>query len=550
MQICVAARTGRVRPCAADGPDGRLTPVAGLLSIHHMTSALAVELRDQPGTPSDVPQRIGRFLVREEIGRGSNGVVYAATDPVLGRDVAIKAIPLHAPNPGQQDVEAGFLQEAKIAAGLNHPSIVTVFDAGKTDSIAYIAMERLTGSDLHHWLAQNHTMSAESAAALIARVSDAVHFAHRRGLIHRDIKPSNIFLGRDMKPKVLDFGIALAQAKQGKRDDAGKLIGTPNYMSPEQAMGRPLDARSDVFSIGAILYELIAGHRAFDGATIDEILTKVVKIDPPMLSSWRPEISPVIGDIVFRALAKDPADRYQTAAQLRNDLAAFAGRPVSPATSPPGDFSAVPPRALLPRTPLHLPGTGALIATGIAIAGLTLTFALWIQSHRSNAETASAAAAAAAERPVTPGNPAADALRPAATPPRSEPAPIATAGAGSAATAAAAGNETNVRPAARAPARARGNSRTRALAATAIPAPPPTPPVPAAPAEPGSLALAIVPWGEVLVDGNNAGISPPLTRLDLAPGSHSIEIRNGGTVAFVTRVDIASGKTFVLQHRF
>jgi eukaryotic-like serine/threonine-protein kinase len=229
--------------------------------------------------------------------------------------------------PGHADMEAGFLQEAKIAAGLNHPSIVTVFDAGKTDSLAYIAMERLKGSDLHYWLANNRCMSAENAAALIARVADAVHFAHRRGLIHRDIKPSNIFLGRDMKPKVLDFGIALAQEQQGRPDEPKKLIGTPNYMSPEQALARPLDARSDVFSIGTILYELITGHRAFDGANIDEILTKVVKIDPPNVTSWRPDVSPVMGEIVMRALAKEPANRYQTAAQLRNDLAAFAGGP-------------------------------------------------------------------------------------------------------------------------------------------------------------------------------------------------------------------------------
>src|SRR5450631_206775 len=308
-----------------------------------MTPALAV---DVPGTPPGdlppalpaVPQRIGRFHIREEIGRGSNGVVYSATDPFLGRDIAIKAIPLNAQHPGQRDAEAGFLQEAKIAAGLNHPSIVTVFDAGKTESVAYIAMERLHGSDLHHWIVANHTMSAEGAAALIARVCDAVHFAHRRGLIHRDIKPSNIFLGRDMKPKVLDFGIALAQGQQGNPDEPRKLIGTPNYMSPEQALGRPLDARSDVFSIGAILYELIGGHRAFDGASVDEILTKVVKVDPPPLSGANSEISPVIGEIVNRALAKDPAHRYQTAAQLRNDLAAFAGRPVAPGGPSQGDL--------------------------------------------------------------------------------------------------------------------------------------------------------------------------------------------------------------------
>ena len=179
-----------------------------------MQPALALERQDPAVKQPGIPAHIGRFVVGEEIGRGSNGVVYAATDPVLGRDIAIKAIPLDPFNPAQKGAETSFLQEAKMAAGLNHPSIVTVFDAGRTESIAYIAMERLHGSDLHHWLAGNRPMSPESAAALIARVSDAVHFAHRRGLIHRDIKPSNIFMSRDLKPKVLDFGIALAQGKQ------------------------------------------------------------------------------------------------------------------------------------------------------------------------------------------------------------------------------------------------------------------------------------------------------------------------------------------------
>ncbi|SPE36254.1 putative Protein kinase [Burkholderiales bacterium] len=473
-----------------------------------------------------MPQRIGRFIIREEIGRGSNGVVYSATDPVLGRDVAIKAIPLDPRQPGQRDVEAGFLQEAKIAAGLNHPSIVTVFDAGKNDAMAYIAMERLKGSDLHHWLSSNRPMSAEGAAALIARVADAVHFAHRRGLIHRDIKPSNIFLGRDMKPKVLDFGIALAQGKQGGADEARKLIGTPNYMSPEQALGRPLDARSDIFSIGAILYEMVAGQRAFDGADVDEILTKVVKTDPPPLSSVRPDISAVLGEIIFRALAKDPAQRYQTAGQLRNDLAAFAGRPVAPSTSPPGDLAITAPRG----AGLHLPGPGALVATAIAIAGLALTFLFWYWSQGAEPESSSA---------VTGGPGVADtvpALAPAGgagkVAPPAPPLPAATA-------ASAPSEAAPVAPSRRASARAR-------MVAEPAPAPPPPP----APLEPGTLSLAVAPWGEVFLDGGSVGVSPPLNRINLSPGTHSIELHNGSFPVYTVQVQIETGKTLLLQHQF
>ncbi|HYB50610.1 MAG TPA: serine/threonine-protein kinase [Burkholderiaceae bacterium] len=481
-----------------------------------MTPALAVDALDpNEEAPPTLPQRIGRFIVREEIGRGSNGIVYSATDPVLGRDVAIKAIPIDGGQPGQEELEAGFLQEAKIAAALNHPSIVTVFDAGRNDSIAYIAMERLKGSDLHHWLASNRPMAPEAAAALIARVADAVHFAHRRGLIHRDIKPSNIFLGRDMKPKVLDFGIALAQGKQGTTDASRKLIGTPNYMSPEQALGRPLDARSDVFSIGAILYELVTGSRAFDGEDTDEILKMVVTTDPPPLSSMRPGIPPALGEIIFRALAKDPAHRFQTAGQLRNALAAFAGRPVPPSTTPVSFAADSPPKAARSLR-WHLPGPGALVATGIAVLGLSVTFGIWYWSHRVDADSAEAAASAAvaqsapapAPKPVLPPAPPA----PVAAPP--EPAqPVV-----------------KIRPA------------PRARIAPAPVAPPPP--------EPGALSIAVAPWGEVFLDGGSIGVSPPLTHVSLSAGKHSIEVRNGSFPPYALQIDVEAGKTLVVQHRF
>ena len=480
-----------------------------------MTPALAVDARDSEEAPPTLPQRIGRFIIREEIGRGSNGIVYSAADPVLGRDVAIKAIPIDPGQPDQEELEAAFLQEAKIAAGLNHPSIVTVFDAGKNESMVYIAMERLKGSDLHHWLANNRPMSAEGAAALIARVADAVHFAHRRGLIHRDIKPSNIFLGRDMKPKVLDFGIAMAQGKQGKTDAARKLIGTPNYMSPEQALGRALDARSDVFSIGAILYELVTGERAFHGADVDETLRMVVKTDPPTLSSVRPGIPPALGEIIFRALAKDPAHRYQTAGQLRNDLAAFAGRPVAPSTTPSAGEAAA---SAVPLSHWHLPGPGAIVATGLAIVGLTLTFVIWYWGHRVGAESSDAAATIAAQTlpPVV-----------APVPIKVEPPPVVTA-----------------------PPEPAKETHRPAVAVRARPVVAPAPVAPPPPPEPGVLSLAIAPWGEVFLDGKSVGVSPPLNHIDLTPGKHSVEVRNSGFPAYGVQVDIETGKAFVLQHRF
>src|SRR5882757_4783012 len=291
-----------------------------------VSHALATQSYEPSAAMPPAPKQIGRFEVRSEIGRGSNGVVYAAFDPVLGREVAIKAIPLAADNQVRRRAEANFLQEAKSAAGLNHPGIVTVFDAGKTESVAYIAMERLYGKDLHDWLAKRTKLSPKAMASMMARVADAVHYAHRRGLIHRDLKPSNVFLTRDMKPKVLDFGVALAQYSETPLTVNRQLIGTPNYMSPEQALGRSLDARSDVFSMGAIMYELLTGRRAFDAEQVEETRKKVASERPTPVHELNPEVPQELIDIVDRAMAKDASQRYQTAAEMRNDLVLLAAR--------------------------------------------------------------------------------------------------------------------------------------------------------------------------------------------------------------------------------
>ena len=228
------------------------------------TKTSALELDGAAPVPVP-PQTIGRFTVLNEIGRGSYGVVYAAHDPVLGREVAIKIIPLSSEERYRHQIEASFLREAKSAGGMSHPGIVTIYDADKTDALAYIAMERLHGQDLHEYLASGNRMNPRQAAAMMMRVADAIHYANKRGLVHRDIKPSNIFLSRDLKPKLLDFGTALAPVAEPMPKGTRQLVGTPNYMSPEQARGESLDARSDIFSLGTILYELLAGRRAFDG---------------------------------------------------------------------------------------------------------------------------------------------------------------------------------------------------------------------------------------------------------------------------------------------
>ncbi len=478
------------------------------------------ELATLPTEPSatltSVPRLIGRFSIRGEIGRGSNGVVYAAHDPVLGREVAIKAIPLTDDAFFRQQIEANFLNEAKAAGGLNHPHIVTVFDAGRTDELAYIAMERLHGRDLHEFIAAGDKMSPRQAAQLLARVADAAHYAHKRGLVHRDIKPSNIFLLRDTKPKVLDFGVAIAMVTAGDAEHKRQLIGTPNYMSPEQALGKKIDARSDVFSIGTILYELLAHRRAFEGKTIEETLALVVTCKPTPLAELRPELPRALIDIVERALAKEPDDRYQTAGELRNALAVFAGQRPAPTTR--GRGTAVGAhggrlRSLLDRWEWSRDA----LAAG---AGMLLLGILWfvLSAGDRAVPTEQVVAASPPPRPIV--------VAPA-------PPPAADDAANKETKAVAARTE---EPRPRVALEARRPRETKANVAPA-------------PAN-GTVALAIAPWGEVVVNGTSQGVSPPLTKLALAPGLHTIEVRNGAAPPYTTRIEIRAGQTVTLQHRF
>jgi serine/threonine-protein kinase len=442
------------------------------------------------------PATIGRFTVVGEIGRGANGVVYAAHDPVLGRDLAIKAIPLAVSERLRARTEAEFIKEARAVAGLNHPHIVTVFDAGRTDTLAYIAMERLHGRDLHDYLYGGSRLGVRQAAALMARIADAVHYAHKRGLIHRDIKPSNIFLSREMKPKVLDFGVALPRHEQDPAQHT-QLVGTPNYMSPEQARGATIDARSDVFSLGTILYEMVTGKRAFDAPNVDQLLARLVSEEPTPVAELRPEAPPELVRIIGKALAKDVESRYQTAGDLRNDLAAFAGNrePDAQDADAPLTGSRFSPAARRRRALWLALAAAMLLAVGSG----------WWQALQEPAPPPPPPVAFE-PRPAAPAPP--PAAQPAEPPPAEAKPPPASAGR----------------------------------------RPPAT--IAAAPPSDGLVSLAITPWGEVLVDGEARGVSPPLTSLRLPPGSYAIEVRNGDAPPLQARVEVRAGEKQTLRHRF
>jgi len=427
------------------------------------------------------PATIGRFTLRGEIGRGSNGVVFAAQDPMLAREVAIKALPLTRNGEFQSKIEAVFVNEAKAAGRLNHPHIVTIFDAGQNDDLAYIAMERLYGLDLHEFMAAGKKLSFQKVALLMARVADALHYAHKQGLVHRDIKPGNIFVQRDGKPKVLDFGVALAALHP---NNSAQLIGTPNYMSPEQAQRQPIDARSDVFSLGTILYELLGNRRAFDGHSVEETLAQVIQCTPTPLEQLRHDVPPPLLTIVRKALARDPAQRYTTAGELRNALAAFAGR-------------------TLMRDEQRLPSTRLKPWHWAAAAGV-LVVAIGVGTLLGRLITI-------------------------------DPLPIAAVpvdDAGAAGTIAAG---------------AVGSAGVAAAAAAATPAE--APPPPAVPKD-GTLTLAIAPWGEVVVNGERRGVSPPLKQLVLKPGTYKVEVRNGNAQPYVAEVTVKPGQASPLRHKF
>jgi serine/threonine-protein kinase len=463
----------------------------------------ATEPQVAPGTLSiPVPKTIGRFTILNEIGRGSYGVVWAAHDPVLGREVAIKIIPLAREAQFRTQIEANFLREAKSAGAMSHPSIVTIYDAGKTDTLAYIAMERLHGQDLHDYLATGSRMSPRQAATMMMRLADAIHYANKRGLVHRDIKPSNIFLSRDLKPKLLDFGTALAPVSQEDKDKSTRhLVGTPNYMSPEQAKGDALDARSDIFSLGTILYELLTGRRAFDGRTIDETLEQVVAAAPRAVDKIRPDTPPALVAIVRKAMERDPAQRYAKAADFRNALADFVD-----VSRPPTEVVAslrAPETVAVPasRVPLRF----AVGAVGVAAVAILVYLAL-------RPQPAPPPAVQVTPQPVVPA-----------------PAPVVEAPAESAATPA---DEAK-------PAEPKGTLRRRSENVV-VPIPVPD----------GRVVLAVAPWGEVFVDGASRGVSPPLTQLSLPAGAHTIEIRNNSSPPLSVRIELKPGESISLQHRF
>jgi eukaryotic-like serine/threonine-protein kinase len=271
----------------------------------------------------------GRYRIVRKLGTGGMANVYLAEDEVLGRRVAIKI--LNDRHAGDDQFVERFRREAKNAASLSHPNIVSIYDRGEAEGTYYIAMEYLDGRSLKELIVARGPAPVNVAIDYARQILAALRFAHRHGIVHRDIKPHNVLVDAEGRLKVTDFGIARAGASQ--MTEAGSIIGTAQYLSPEQAKGAPVDQTSDLYSVGVVLYELLTGAVPFTGDTPVEIAMKHLSSTPEPPSIRRAEVPRDLDKVVLRALAKDPADRYQSAEEMDADLARVAsGAAVSPAT--------------------------------------------------------------------------------------------------------------------------------------------------------------------------------------------------------------------------
>ena len=393
-------------------------------------------------------ERLGRYEILEELGRGAMGRVYRARDPQIDRVVALKTVTLADIDPA---MEGGFRQrffrEAKAAGRLSHAGIVTIFDAGEDpeSKTPFIVMEYIEGTTLEV-LGREKRLPRQQALELIQQVAEALDYAHRQGIIHRDIKPANIIVTPEGRAKITDFGIAKLQTSQ--LTQTGLVMGTPSYMAPEQFSGNPVDSRADLFSLGTILYWLVTGERPFTGESLATLSFKIVYSDPLQPTKLNPGLGPDYDYVLQRALAKDPGRRYQRGRELADDLDDLKnGRPPRSraAPAPPAAMEAAaeaaakthaPPPAAAAKTeprepsPLKVQETG-IVATRsrrprpihiaialIVLAGVLVGVAWWIGGRKPAEEgipTQPQGTTLESATPAGPPVPAEKRSRPAAT---------------------------------------------------------------------------------------------------------------------------------------
>jgi serine/threonine protein kinase len=494
--------------------------------------------------------KIGRYVVLETLASGGMGVVYKAKDPLIDRIVAIKTLGLGLSPIEAETFRTRFAREAQSAGRLNHPNIVTIHDMGESgDGGAYIAMEFLEGKTLRDILDSGVVLAPAAIADIVVQVADGLAFAHRNDVVHCDIKPANIMVLENGTVKIMDFGIA--RLPTGSRTFAGNVLGSPRYISPEQIVGRPVDARSDIFALGAVFYEALTGVPPFAGTAIDEILYQVIN-EKPIAPSLRNKSLPSSFDaIVERAMAKHPDDRYQHAEEVAVALRALdfgpqrmtalfplkpalAAKPTSPGASTvqieppvaeqPLDYVAEPAAFDPPPAPVEPRRRVAWYGAAVAALVTVVAWSLW-PSGSDDREPA----AAEASRPTTI----------ASTQPPPKAAPIAT--------------EPDTIPPLNLRNASPGRETGPAMESNTVAAPSMTAPTTAADAAAsgvGRVGLAISPWGEVYVDGRMRGVTPPMTEIKLPPGTYTVEIRNTTFAPHRQTIEVGDGAPVRIRHKF
>ncbi|MFD2451289.1 serine/threonine-protein kinase [Ideonella paludis] len=339
---------------------------------------------------------VGRYTLQSVLGEGGLGTVYGAWDPLLSRAVAVKT--LHRGASLSQDSTMRILHEARAAARLSHPHIVTVFDAGTSERGVYIAMEPLQGQDLRQALRDGWRPTPTEAAGLVRKVADALEYAHNKGVIHCDIKPANIFLVSRKHPKVLDFGIA--RLSHGSRMAVDMPVtGSPFYLAPEQLRGEHIDRRCDVYALGVVLFEMLTAQRPFVGDSMEAISQAVLNAPTPQARSIDSKVPPNLSALIAKAMARNPADRPESARQFSQALRRWLES---------SEADAVRRKQLSPRRWAMLGGASLLAALSTA----------WLQNHWSHAEESPAANSPSLQPPPTAMSSGPDAQTPALTPPQ------------------------------------------------------------------------------------------------------------------------------------